>query len=89
MEQDTIVKTQRTFTGKVASLSGEKTILVEVARRFAHARYHKVITRKTKYMAHDEANDCGVGDIVEIEECRPLSARKRWRVVKTLSKAAV
>ncbi len=89
MEDNTIVKTQRTFTGKVSSVSGEKSVLVEVARRFQHARYHKPITRKTRYMAHDESSSCAVGDVVEIEECRPLSARKRWRVVRTLTKAAI
>lgn len=87
MEQHTVNKTQRTFVGKVASVSGAKSVLVEVARRYEHRLYHKVVTRKTRYMAHDEASVCSVGDQVEIEECRPMSARKRWRVVKMLGAA--
>jgi small subunit ribosomal protein S17 len=87
MEQQTVNKTHRTFVGKVTSVSGAKSVIVEVARRFEHRLYHKVVTRKTRYMAHDEASTCTVGDHVEIEECRPMSARKRWRVVKTLEAA--
>lgn len=87
MEQQTVNKTQRTFVGMVTSVAGAKSVVVEVARRFEHRLYHKVVTRKTRYMAHDEASACGVGDRVEIEECRPMSARKRWRVVKTLEAA--
>ena len=86
-QQQTVNKTQRTFTGKVTSVSGLKSVVVEVARRYEHRIYHKVITRKTRYMAHDESSACTVGDQVEIQECRPMSARKRWRVVKTLEKA--
>jgi len=86
MEQQTVNKTQRTFVGKVTSVAGAKSVVVEVARRFEHRLYHKVVTRKTRYMAHDEASACVMGDMVEIQECRPMSARKRWRVVKTLEK---
>ncbi len=89
MEQQTVNKTQRTFVGKVTSVAGLKSVIVEVARRYEHRKYHKVITRKTHYMAHDEIGGCVLGDKVEIEECRPMSARKRWRVVKTLGKTAV
>jgi small subunit ribosomal protein S17 len=87
MEQQTVNKTRRQATGRVTSIPGLKSLVVEVARRYQHPVYHKFVTRRTKYMVHDEAGAAGLGDTVEIEECRPMSARKRWRVVKTLEKA--
>lgn len=90
MEQANTTTTRgrkRQFTGTVISVAGEKTIVVKVSKRFIHKTYRKFITRATKYMAHDEQSRCAVGDTVQIEECRPLSAQKRWRVVKTIEKA--
>jgi len=81
MEQETTIRRKRQFTGTVTSVSGEKSIVVAVSRRYEHPIFHKFITRVTKYMAHDEHSKCAVGDTVVIEESRPLSARKRWRVV--------
>ena len=82
MEQETtIIRRKRQVAGTVTSLSGEKSIVVAVSRKYEHAKFHKFVTRVTKYMAHDEHSKCAVGDAVIIEECRPLSARKRWRVV--------
>ena len=65
----------------------DKTVVVRVERLVKDARYHKYVRRHTRFMAHDEANDCGVGDRVRIIEHRPLSKRKRWMVQATLTKA--
>ena len=87
MDRQTRAVRRRRFTGHVASVAGAETVMVEVSKRVLHRVYKKFITKRVKYMAHDQAGGCGVGDLVTIEECRPLSARKRWRVVKTLEKA--
>jgi len=71
--------------GTVISDRMDKTVVVVVERLIRHRRYQKVIKRTTKFMAHDQENACQVGDRVRIMECRPLSARKRWRVVEILS----
>lgn len=73
---------RKRLKGKVMSIVGHKTVMVEVTRRVAHPLYKKYINRIKKYMAHDESALLKVGDIVEIEECRPLSACKRWRVLR-------
>jgi small subunit ribosomal protein S17 len=85
--QQVVNKTRRRFTGEVTSVSGAKSVVVAVKKRVLHALYRKYLNRTLRYMAHDEASTCGVGDTVVIEECRPMSARKRWRVVKTVEKA--
>lgn len=77
----------RTVEGRVVSNKGEKTIGVQVERRVKHPLYGKIITRSTRFLAHDEKNECGEGDTVLIEECRPLSKHKSWRLVKVVSKA--
>ena len=73
--------------GLVVSDKMEKTVVVSVEDRVKHALYGKVLRRTSKLKAHDEQNQCGVGDRVRIQETRPLSATKRWRVVKVLEKA--
>ena len=73
--------------GVVASTKMDKTVLVRVERQFKHPMYGKEIRRSTKYKAHDERNECKVGDIVRIMETRPLSKDKRWRVVEIISTA--
>ena len=73
--------------GLVVSDKMDKTVVVAVEDRVKHALYGKIIRRTTKYKAHDEANECGVGDRVRLMETRPLSATKRWRVVEILEKA--
>jgi small subunit ribosomal protein S17 len=73
--------------GTVVSGSMDKTVVVSVVDLKQHPVYKKVIRRNTKFMAHDEANECGVGDRVRIMETRPLSKLKRWRVVEVLEKA--
>ena len=73
--------------GLVVSDKMDKTVVVAVEDRVKHALYGKIIRRTTKYKAHDEGNECGVGDRVRLMETRPLSATKRWRVVEILEKA--
>ena len=81
--------TARTVEGKVVSNKAEKTISVMVERRVKHPLYGKYIRKSTKFLAHDEANECGEGDTVLIEECRPLSKHKSWTLVKVVDKAIV
>ena len=73
--------------GYVVSDKMDKTVVVAVEDRFKHPLYGKVVRRTSKLKAHDEANECGVGDRVLLMETRPLSATKRWRVVEVLEKA--
>ena len=73
-------KRRVTHTGIVAKDASNKTVLVKVERRVKHPLYKKIIRRTTKLMAHDETNRCRAGDRVQIEETRPMSKRKRWRV---------
>lgn len=80
-------KTARSATGRVISNKMNKTITVQVDRRIRHPRYGKIVTRRTKMHAHDESNECKQGDLVQIEECRPLSKTKAWRLVKVLERA--
>lgn len=74
-------------TGEVVSNGGEKTIVIAVRTRVKHPRYGKIINRTTKIMAHDENNECAVGDVVRVMETRPLSKQKRWRYTETVRKA--
>ena len=78
---------RRAITGTVTSSKMDKTVVVTVVRRLRDKRFHKFITRRLKYRAHDEKNTCNEGDVVEIIESRPFSKTKRWRVSKTLQKA--
>ncbi len=75
-------------TGVVVGDRAEKTVTVLVERRLAHPLYGKQIKRSKKYHAHDEENECRVGDTVSIMETRPLSKTKRWRVVELLERPA-
>jgi small subunit ribosomal protein S17 len=79
--------TRKIAEGLVVSDKMDKTVVVAVEDRVKHRKYHKIIRRTTRYKAHDEANECGVGDRVRLMETRPLSATKRWRVVEILEKA--
>jgi len=78
---------RKTLTGKVVSDKMDKTIVVTVETRVAHPRYKKIIKRTYRLKAHDENNECGVGDTVKVMETRPLSKDKRWRVVEIIEKA--
>ena len=87
-EQNTsqVVRRTRTFQGSVLSAKMDKTITVLVVRQVKHPLYKKYIRRSTKVHAHDEQNECREGDKVMIEECRPLSKNKSWRLVKVLDR---
>jgi small subunit ribosomal protein S17 len=73
--------------GIVVSNRMDKTIVVAEKRKVKHAIYGKFINRTTKFMAHDEKNDCNIGDVVKIMETRPLSKNKSWRVVEIIERA--
>lgn len=79
---------RRVMEGRVVSNKADKTVTVLVERRVMHPLYKKFFKRSKKYLAHDETNACNIGDLVLIEECRPLSARKSWTVIETKEKAA-
>lgn len=79
----------RSLTGKVTSNKMNKTVTVLVERRAKHPLYGKVIRLSKKYHAHDEENACNEGDTVVIEECRPLSKTKTWKVVRVVETAKV
>ncbi len=78
--------TNRVLQGRVVSDKMEKSITVLVERQVKHPLYGKFIRRSTKVHAHDETNDCKIGDTVLVEQCRPLSKTKTWRLVKILEK---
>lgn len=78
----------RTLTGKVTSNKMDKTITVLIERRVKHPKYGKYIKRSTKLHAHDAENSCQEGDIVVIEQCRPLSKTKSWRLHKIVTRSA-
>jgi small subunit ribosomal protein S17 len=78
---------RKTRTGTVVSDKMNKTVVVRVERRYSHPLYGKQVTRSKKYHAHDENNDCHVGDVVRIVETRPLSKLKRWRVAEIIERA--
>ncbi len=73
--------------GVVVSDKMDKTIVVEVQQLVRHPLYGKIMRRNARFKAHDENNECGIGDTVEIMECRPLSREKRWRLVRIVEKA--
>jgi len=81
-------KKRKSFIGRVISDKMDKTVVLAVTRRIAHARYNKVVKRTTKYKAHDEKNECKVGDVVRVIETRPLSKDKRWKVLEIVEKAS-
>jgi len=73
--------------GVVVSDSMDKTVNILVERQYNHPEFRKIVRRRKKFMAHDESNQCKVGDRVRIEETRPLSKRKRWKVIEILDKS--
>ena len=78
---------RKTRTGVVVSDKMDKTIVVEIRTRVKHPLYGKIMNRTKRFKAHDENNQCGIGDTVRIMECRPLSKDKRWRLVEIIEKA--
>ncbi|MEZ4887364.1 MAG: 30S ribosomal protein S17 [Chitinophagales bacterium] len=85
MSQERNLRKQR--VGVVLSDKMQKTITVSIERKVQHPIYGKFIKKSKKYTAHDEQNDCNIGDIVRIMETRPLSKRKRWRLVEIIERA--
>ncbi|MEC6799300.1 30S ribosomal protein S17 [Photobacterium aquimaris] len=79
----------RTQLGRVVSDKGDKSIVVAIERKVKHPIYGKYITRTTKLHAHDENNECGLGDMVEVRECRPMSKTKSWTLVRVVEKARI
>jgi small subunit ribosomal protein S17 len=86
---ETATKTKRTLTGQVVSTKMDKTIAVLIERQVEHPIYKKYLRKSTKLLAHDENGDCSEGDVVAIEECRPLSKRKAWRLQRVITRANV
>jgi small subunit ribosomal protein S17 len=80
-------KTKKTRQGLVVSSKMDKTVVVAITSQVRHPQYGKFVRRTKKYVAHDETNQCGVGDTVKIVETRPLSRTKRWRVQQIVTKA--
>ncbi len=78
---------RKTKVGIVTSDKMDKTVVVTIKDRVKHPLYNKIVDKSVKYKAHDENNECGVGDKVEIMECRPMSKDKNWRVVEIIEKA--
>ena len=81
-------KTARTLNGKVVSNKMEKSIVVLVERQVKHPLYGKYIKRSTKIQAHDEQNECNIGDLVTIQETRPISKNKSWALVEVTERAS-
>ena len=80
-------KKRKSYIGQVVSDKMDKTVVLAVTRRIAHTKYNKTIKRTTKFKAHDEKNECKVGDVVRFIETRPLSKEKRWKVLEIVEKA--
>lgn len=80
-------KLRKIRQGIVVSDKMDQSIMVRVDRTMRHPLYKKIIRRSNKYMAHDQENKCQVGDVVRIMECRPISRRKRWRLMEVVTKA--
>ena len=81
------ISSRKVRVGKVVSDKMDKTVVVAIADRVAHPLYKKIVGRTYKLKAHDENNECGIGDTVKVMETRPLSKDKRWRLVRIIEKA--
>ncbi len=80
---------RRVLSGEVVSAKMDKTVVVRVERRYRHPVFKKIVRRHNKYKVHDEQNECGPGDEIQMIECRPLSKYKRWRLLGIVKKAEV
>lgn len=78
---------KRILQGTVVSDASDKTVVVRVERRFTHPLFNKVIRKSKKYMAHDDSNQCQKGEVVRIRECRPISKRKTWEILRDVADA--
>lgn len=81
---DTVNKSPTITIGRVVSAKMDKTVVVRVTRKVAHKLYKKLCEKSSKIFAHDEANECQIGDLVGIVQCRPMSKKKSWKVVKII-----
>lgn len=81
------ISQKRVMVGRVVSDKMNKTIVVEVVRRVSDKLYKRYVTRSKRYQAHDEGNTCGIGDLVRIEEHRPISKNKNWMLLEIVEKA--
>ena len=86
--QEIKIRRRKTRSGLVVSDKMDKTIVVQIDRMVMHPIYKKYVKQRVKYKVHDETNEARVGDTVQIEECRPLSKQKRWRMKSVTTKAA-
>jgi len=86
MAETTVSSKKQTKTGEVVSNRMAKTIVVEVTRRVPHPVYKRIVTKRKKFYAHDEKNECKIGDVVRIIESRPLSKLKRWSLDAVIRK---
>ena len=77
------------MTGQVVGDKMDKTVVVKVERKFRHPAFKKIVKVNKKYKVHDEQNQCRVGDVIQISECRPLSKEKRWRLAEIVKKAII
>ena len=77
----------KTLTAQVISRSGDKSVKVSIDYKVKHPKYGKYIRKMTKFGVHDERNECGVGDLVEVAQCRPISKSKSHRLIKVIKKA--
>jgi small subunit ribosomal protein S17 len=84
---ETAATTKRTLQGVVTSSAGDKSATIMIERKIKHPIYGKFIKRSTKIRLHDETNECNEGDTILIEECRPMSKTKSWKLVKIVEKA--
>jgi len=80
-------KPRKTFVGRVINDAMNKTVAISIERTFRHPRYKKIVKKTSKIYAHDEKNDCRVGDKVKVMSTRPLSKLKRWRVIEVMERA--
>ncbi len=80
-------KIKKVITGTVVSSKMDKTVVVEVERKFIHRTFKKVVKRTKKFRCHDEKNECSVGDFISMREVRPLSKTKRWNLIQILKQA--
>jgi len=85
---ETATTTKRTIQGVVTSSAGDKSATIMIERRIKHPLYGKIIKRSTKLHVHDENNECNKGDVIQVEECRPMSKTKSWKLVKIVEKAS-
>jgi len=86
--EQTTDNTKRTLQGVVTSNACDKSATIMIERRIKHPLYGKIVKKSTKLHVHDENNECNKGDTILIEECRPMSKTKSWRLVKVVEKAA-